>query len=225
MCVKSFSSFFGGGSATPIGRSEGVQGVEWLVAPTPTPPLRLVRLARLVPCLRLLLSFAREPLCILSIMAFQVFGRTRDQDGFLHSYDDRPATVNPYGQRVWFWHGYMHREAGPALDGPYLFDTSSHSRWYLFDKQVSPRTHARLVGLAARWRRRHDQRRMLRSMRMSHAVRKEMRSREYSWNKWKWTHSIDVEDEDGRISLWELLDDDEHLVRAGVRAFRLDCAQ
>jgi len=36
-----------------------------------------------------------------------------DEDGNLHSHDDLPAVITPYGEH-WFMHGKRHRENGPA---------------------------------------------------------------------------------------------------------------
>lgn len=41
--------------------------------------------------------------------------QTRDTQGRLHSFDDKPAEVMDGGYQKWYKHGVMHREGGPAI--------------------------------------------------------------------------------------------------------------
>lgn len=60
---------------------------------------------------------------------------TLDNNGKYHSFNDEPAKIYPNGDKVWWEHGLIHRENGPAVILKDLKDDSNFFTSLLHGKE------------------------------------------------------------------------------------------
>lgn len=67
-----------------------------------------------------------------------------DSNGFPHSEDDQPAITRPNGEAIWYRHGTVHRDFGPAHIHPDGREEWFHDGRKLDDVEVARLTDAHM---------------------------------------------------------------------------------